>query len=166
MNSTCIIVADAKVARFYGIEAVDSSRAGMKLVEQASLSNAGHDLRALGASVSGCARTETNSNSGSGPVHPMVEQRERHRFELDRRFGQEVASRAAEASRGWIEGAIVLVAEPKLLGLLREPLRKALHQRIELKELAKDFTGLAPHELQERLDSSGLLPPRDAATQP
>lgn len=163
MNSTCIIVADARAARFYGIEAADSPRAGVRLVELASLHNAGADLKALGASVSGRPRTETNTDRGSGPVHPMVEQRERHRIELDRRFGQEVAARAAEASRGWKEGAIVLVAEPRLLGLLREPLRRALRQPIELKELARDFTALAPHELQERLESSRLLPRGGAA---
>jgi len=163
MNSTCIIVADAGSARFYAFKPGDAPRATLKLVELASLSNAGSDLMAPGTSASGRARTETNADRGSGLVHPMEAQRERHRLELDRRFGQEIANRAAEATRGWKAGTIVLVAEPRLLGLLREPLRKALHQRIELKELAKDFAGLALQELQERLESNKLLPRLDAA---
>ena len=165
MNRTCIIVADIKLARFYGIEAVESPRVKMKLVERTSLSSSSSDLKALGTSVSGRPHTETNTNRGSGPVHPMGAQRDRHRVELERRFGHEIASQAAEVTKAWNKGTIVLVAEPRLLGLMREPLRKALHQGIELKELAKDYAQLTASELRDQLDLTGLVPARRGGLQ-
>ena len=70
MNRTCIVVADAGLARFYDIEEVESPRLKMKLVERAVLTNE-TDLKVLGQSVTGRVRTETNTDRGSGPVHPM-----------------------------------------------------------------------------------------------
>jgi len=157
VNRTCIVVADSRTARFYGVEESDAPRAKAKLVERAMLGNE-TDLRALGERASGKARTETNSNRGAGPVHPIEAQRERHRVELDRRFGREIARQAGEIAAAWKQGTVVLVAEPRLLGLVRELLRDALHRGIELKELAKDYANLAPSELHEHLARSRLIP--------
>jgi protein required for attachment to host cells len=162
MNRTCIIVADGGLARFLGVEAVESPRARLALVERTVLRN-NADLKVLGASVTGRVRTETNTNRGSGPVHPMEARRERHRGELDRRFGMEITRQAANLTKGWEKGVVVLVAEPQLLGLMRESMRKVLHPGIELKELAKDYTHLAPTELHEHLELNRLVPaPRRA----
>ncbi len=157
MNSICIIVADGGLARFLGIEEVDSPRARLSLVERTVLKNSA-DLKVLGASVTGRVRTETNTNRGSGPVHPMAAQRERHRGELDRRFAMEITRQAADLTQSWAQGTVVLVAEPQLLGLMREPMRKALHPGIELKELAKDYTHLTPTELHAHLELNRLVP--------
>jgi len=159
------VVAGFRLARFYCIEAVDSPRVKMKLVEQSSLSNPGADLKALGRSMSGRPRTETNTNREAGPMHPIGAQRERHRLELDRRFCQEIARETAAVTKEWNGGAVVLVAEPRQLGLMREPLRHVLHQGIELKELAKDFTNLTPAELCKRLTLGSLLPARRGGVQ-
>ena len=159
MNKTCIVVADAGLARFYDVEEVESPRLQLKLVERAVLTN-DLDLKSRGESVTGRVRTETNTDRGSGPVHPMGEQRERHRVELDRRFGLEIARRAAEMTKDWKEGAVVFVAEPRFLGLTREPLRTALHRGIELKELAKDYAHLTAPELHDHLAVNQFLPVR------
>ena len=150
MNKTCVVVADAGVARFYDVEVVNTPRARLALVEGPPLNN-DTDLKSRGAAVTGRVRTETNTDRGAGPVHPIGEQRERHRGELDRRFGQEIVLRIGEITSGWPGGLVVLVAEPRLLGLVREPLRRTLNARIELKELAKDYTKLTAKELLERL---------------
>ena len=59
----------------------------------------------------------------------------------------------------------MLVAEPRLLGLVREPLRKALHQGIELKELAKDYAQLTSSELRDHLVLASLVPARRGVPQ-
>jgi protein required for attachment to host cells len=159
MNKTCIIVADGGQARFFGVEEIEAPRVRLALVERAALNNE-TDLKALGESVTGKVRTETNTNRGSGPVHPMGAQRERHRIELERRFGQEIAQRAAEMTKDWKEGAVVFVAEPRFLGLTREPLRTVLHRGIELKELAKDYVHLTALELHDHLAVNQILPVR------
>jgi protein required for attachment to host cells len=151
------VVADAGLARFYDVEAVETPRLTMKLVERAALTN-DVDLKSRGKSVTGKVRTETNTDRGSGPVHPIVAQRERHRVELDRRFGLEVARQAREITKGWTEGVVVFIAEPRFLGLMRESMRQALAQRIELKEIARDYAHLAPADLYDHLAGNGIVP--------
>ena len=151
------MVADARLARFYGVEAVESPRLKMKLVERTVLANPNSDLKILGESMTGRVHTETNTDRQAGPMHPMGAQRERHRGEFDRRFVHEISRQAGEITKDWKDGTIVLVAEPRLLGLMREPLRKALHQGIELKELAKDYTHLSAAELHDHLVVSGIV---------
>ncbi len=160
MSNACIIVADGGLARFLGVEEVEAPRARLALVERKVLKNT-TDPKALAASVTGRAHTETNTDRGSGP---MASRRERHRGELDRRFGMEITREAGEFTKGWERGTVVLVAEPQLLGLVRESLRKVLHPGVELKELAKDYAHLAPTELLEHLALNRLVPaPRRAA---
>ena len=156
MSRLCMIVADGRRARLFEAQPVDAPRSKMTLVERAVLDNP--DLRDLGVSVTGRPRTETNTNRQAGPVHPIGAQRERHRLELDRRFAREIAARTAQIADAWKDGTVVLVAEPHLLGLVREGMRSALHPGIELKELAKDYARLTPDELHERLVQNRLLP--------
>jgi protein required for attachment to host cells len=58
---------------------------------------------------------------------------------------------------------LVVVAEKRMLGLLRDALVLPPKSGIELSELAKDLTQLAPTELQAHLAEAGLVPPRQAA---
>jgi len=158
-NRICIVVADGRIACFYAIEAAGTPRARTILVEQARVVD-GVELRERGRAMTGRPRTETNTNREAGPVHPIDAQRERHRIELDRRFGRQIADKAGELTCGWEEGVIVLVADPRLLGLMRGGLREALPRGVELKELAKDYTQLSPAELHDSLAHNGLLPAR------
>jgi protein required for attachment to host cells len=147
MNKTCIVVADGARARFFLIEAAET-KAGSKLAEKGELKNDEHRH----------GNPDNIGNRDAGPVHPHGAQRERHRLELDRRFGQEIARQVAAITKGWKQGTLVLVAEPRLLGLLREPLHKALHPGVALKELAKDYTRLPSAELLEHLALNRLVP--------
>ena len=156
VTNTCIVVADARIARFYGVEAADAPRLKTRLVERAVLTGS-PGLKELGQSTTGRVRTETNTDRGAGPVHPIGAQRERHHVELDRRFGREIARQAGEITAAWKAGTVVLVAEPRLLGLMRELLREALPRAIELKELAKDYANFPVSELHEHLVRSQLI---------
>jgi protein required for attachment to host cells len=159
MNKTCIVVADAGLARFFDVEADESPRVKVKLVERAVLTN-DTDLKSRGESVTGKVRSETNTDRGSGPVHPMGARRERHRVELERRFGLEIAQQAAAMTRSWTNGAVVFVAEPRFLGITRESMRQALARQIELKEIARDYAHLTPTDLYDHLARNGLVPAR------
>jgi len=157
MNRTCIVVADAGLACFYDVEEIEFPWLKTILVERAVLTN-DVDLKSRGESVTGKVRTETNTDRGSGPVHPMGAQRERHRGELERRFGIEITRQAAAMTGDWERGTVVLVAEPQLLGLMREPLRKALHRGLDLKELARDYVHLTSSDLYDHLARNGIVP--------
>jgi protein required for attachment to host cells len=154
VNALCIVVADGARARLYFVEP-DGPRKGGRLIERAALAQPG--LRALGTSVTGRARTETNTNRQAGPVHPMGAQRERHRLDIERRFAAGITETAAGLVDDWADGTVVLIAEPRMLGLLRETVRGVLKPGIAVKELARDFTGLTAAELYDRLVRNGVI---------
>ena len=70
---------------------------------------------------------------------------------------REIAQHVAALTQSWPDGHVVLVAEPRMLGLLREPLHKALRRGIELKELAKDYTLHSASALRDQLALNRLL---------
>jgi hypothetical protein len=152
----CVIAADSSGARFLLVEETEAPRAPFTLVERETLTNL--DLRTLGRSVTGRARTETNTNREAGPVHPIGAQRERHRVELERRYALRIAGLAGKITQGWKDGTVLLVTDAKLLGLAREPLRKVLHAKIELKELAQNRAHLTLTELRDELVAGHILP--------
>ncbi|HEX9672595.1 MAG TPA: host attachment protein [Burkholderiales bacterium] len=158
MENICVVVADGKGARIFLLEESAAPRAAVRLLERGTLSNA--DLRSRGRSVTGRVRTETNTNREAGPVHPMGAQRERHRIELERRFSVEVARKAAALARNWATGSVVIVADPRMLGFLREAVRVALTPGIQVKELAKDYAHLTASRLRDHLTEDGVLPAR------
>ena len=158
MDNVCVVVADGKGARLFLLQESDAPRAPVRLVARGTLSNA--DLRSRGRSVTGRVRTETNTNREAGPVHPIGAQRERHRIELERRFSVEIARKAAVLARNWSTGSVVLVADPRMLGFLRDAARGALKPGISVKELAKDYAHLTASKLRDHLALSGVLPAR------
>ena len=98
------------------------------------------------------------TNRQAGPVHPYDARRQRHRVEIERRFAAEIAQRAAEITAAWTLGAVVLIADPRLLGLARDMVRSAIKPEIRLKELAKDYSTLTVRELERHLIANKLLP--------
>jgi protein required for attachment to host cells len=156
VNRICVIAADSAGARFFLVEETDAPRAPFRLVEREALHNP--DLRTLGRSVTGRPRTETNTNREAGPMHPMGAQRDRHRVELEHRYALRIAALAGKITHAWKDGTVLLVADAKLLGLVREPLRKVLQAKIGLKELARNHAHLTPAELRDELVAGRILP--------
>lgn len=155
MNNWCVVVADGARARIFILEPGGGRAGDPSLVEKADLVNVGYSARGADAPQ---VRTERNTNRQTGPMHPVGEKREQHRLEVERRFGVQVAARVAALVKDWDDGSIVLVADPRLLGLMRKVLREAVKPEIALKELAKDYTHLSATELREHLASNGLIP--------
>ena len=154
MNNWCVVVADGARARIFLLDPGGGRAGAPSLVEKTDLINAGYSLRGTEAPK---VRTERNTNRQTGPVHPVGEKREQHRVEVERRFGAQIAECAAALVNGWSSGAIVLVAEPRLLGLMREGLRNAVKSEIALKELARNYTHFSAAELHEHLALNGLI---------
>lgn len=154
MKNTCLVVADRGRARLFLVMPDDNPRSKLRLDEQASLTNGG--AKARGAAGAARVKSERNTNRQAGPVHPIGAQRERHRLEHERRFGAEIVKLAVSATAHWDDGVLLLIAEPRLLGLIREPLRRALKTSIRLEELAKDYAGLSTAELERLVISQRL----------
>lgn len=155
-TNACVIAADGGRARLFVVVADDGEQPGLSLVEREDLVNP--EYRAHGADLPGRTRGERVSNRQAGDVHPVDARRDQHRLEIERRFAREIAQHAGTLTQSWTSGSVVLVADPRMLGLLREPLRKALRQDIDLKELAKDYSHFTASELRDHLALNHLMP--------
>lgn len=139
MTHVCILVADDAQARFFMVvESADAPR-GVRLQEIARLVNP--EARMHGGGSQGV--------SGA--------RREHHRLERERRFSALIVERAAKLVEKCRGGRMLVIAEPQLLGLLREPLRHALRSEIRLDELARDYSALSISELERVLVHQGLI---------
>lgn len=155
MRNTCLVVADGTRARLYLAVPADTPRRKLRLVEQATLANAEPQTR--GRNGAGQVKSERNTNRQAGPVHPAGAQRERHRLEHERRFAADIVDRVARMTSAWSEGAIILIAEPRLLGLMRERIRDALREELRLEELARNYGGLTTAALERVVISQRLV---------
>ncbi len=145
----CVVVANGLRARFFVIEESAQPRARYRLAEQPGLNNAVSAAR--GADAPG-VRTERNTNRQLGPMHPIGEKRAQHRAEIERRFAQEIAVQVKKLSGSWKSGRVVLAANPKMLGMLREPIQAALQPAVQLEQIRHDYTALTPSALAQRLN--------------
>jgi protein required for attachment to host cells len=150
-----VVVADGGRARFFSVEPAAGE---LVLIEQEELANL---IQCRGEDPEGRIRSGASSDWQGGPVHPTSARRAQQEIGLDRRFAQQIESRVSERASDWTTGLILLVAEPRLLGLLRDALRSSLKPDVELKELAKDYAHLTPAELRHQLVASGIIPGRE-----
>jgi protein required for attachment to host cells len=142
-----LIVADASRARFFSLETADGARSRTKLVERFTLAH--EDLKGVRRGGAGRAKTGHVNNRQAGGARPIDARRQQHGLELERRFGRRIAQQIAKAAGNWKSGVVMLVAEPRLLGLMRKGVRDALDSGVTLKELAKDLGHLTPGELSD-----------------
>lgn len=92
---------------------------------------------------------------GAGPRHGYAPRVDWHQFEK-RRFAAGMAGVLNAAVRRNAFERLVLVAPPEPLGALRAKLDPATRQRV-VREIGKDLTGLADHDLPTRLEGDGLV---------
>lgn len=157
MNTYLVAVVDGAIARFLTLRPLEmpNYESGPNLVEQDRLSSAereqhGEDL---------WATTKPGRNRGTaGQAHSYDDHRDRHMVEFSRRFAQSIAHHIDELLRTHDANTLVLVAEPQILGLLREAIAPVLPKHIALHDLAKDLCALKPREIHDYLAKRNLLP--------
>ncbi|NER29800.1 MAG: host attachment protein [Symploca sp. SIO1C4] len=164
MSGLIVAVVDGTRARFFSLEQVQlpEYESGPNLVERETLFNRAKELagKELWASV------KTGRNQGKGSQgHAYDDHRQNHLSEFGRRFAQIVANQIAKMAQVEQAQRLILVAEPQILGLLREVLAPLLPRNPQLKnlqiqELAKDLSKLKPIEIHQSLASKDLMPAR------
>ncbi len=105
------------------------------------------------------SNTRSGSNRGAaGGRHEYDDHRGRHREENERRFAKQVASEIAVFARR--EGAtkLVLAADPRMLGFLRESVPGTLPPGTELLEFSENLGSRSPEQIREALSRHGALP--------
>lgn len=131
-------------------------RAALRLVEGARLLNPEHTNK--GRRDTRKIKSGRDTRHGTVAPHGYTDHREPHEAEVLRRFASRIAEQAATLVAAGKASSMVLVADPRMLGLLRtafEPVKKA---GVKLKELGHDYTWCSAPQLYKHLTENGLLP--------
>lgn len=158
MHECWVIAADGARARILALErnAGRPPRAELRLVENARLSNPEHTVS--GRRAARTVKSGRDTGHGSAAPHGYTDHRDPHEEELLRRFAARIAGQAATLVAGSKTGGIVLIAEPRMLGLLRTALEPVTKAGVVLQVLARDYTWCTAPQLQRHLAENGLLP--------
>lgn len=165
--STCLVIADAARARFcVTVDPNDAGEAGRRLREHDDLINP--DGLLTGSELfnnlkSGRKRVpNAGANYGPGSAHGLDDHRDRHERELTKRFAKRVADAAATYLQGQGATRLVVIAPPRSLGALRDPLRDALPSETAIVEIASDLSSQTLPAIEDVLERHGIVEPRPA----
>jgi protein required for attachment to host cells len=163
MNQSVVAVMDGTKARFFTLEVADfpEYQSSPNLVEHESLTNTTKEL----AGKDLWANTKTGRNRGSGSqAHGYDDHRQNHISEFERNFAKEITNKITQLVDEYQSYHLLLVAEPQMLGFVREILTPHLPKTLKIQELGKDLCKLKPQELHEYLASKDLIPHRKAVS--
>jgi len=140
---TLIVVADRETARFYR-----HARPGATLEASGGIDRPSPGDR----NADRPGRTFESANMGRHAMEPPTSYQEAER--------QAIAADVAAVVHAEIDrfesDRVVLIAEPRILGELRQALRKSARERVVL-EIASHLTHASPNELARRLTDEGAL---------
>lgn len=157
MPDVLVAVMNGSKARFLTFEPISVSRpeAGMTLIEHEGLVNPENEL--LGQDLWSTSKTGRNRSS-AGRSHAYDDHREQHCVEFEKRFAQTIAHHLAQLVEIQRIQHILLISEPKFLGLIREELTGVLPKQLEVTELAKAICQMTPSQIHKYLAEHELLP--------
>ncbi len=165
MNHTLVAVLNGTKARFFTLESADfpENEPGPDLIEHETLMNAENEMSGQDL----WASPKTGRNRGSaGQNHSYDDHRQNHVVGFEQRFAQNVVSRIQSLIESYRIRHLLLVAEPQMLGIVREPINAEINKTIEVKSLAKDLCQFSGRDLHEYLASKKLLPARKGIMRP
>lgn len=163
MNNTLVAVLNGTKARFLTLKFADfpEHESGPNLIEHEALINEENEMS--GQEL--WASSKTGRNRGSaGQSHSYDDRRQNHVVEFEQRFSQSIVSRIQASIESDRIRHLILVAEPQMLGIVRESINTEISKTIEVKELAKDLCQFSVRDLHEYLASKKLLPARKGIT--
>ncbi len=159
MNKSLIAVIDGTKARLLTVKYPDfpEYESGPDLIERGCLTSTAKELQGKDL----WSNTKTGSNHSSGSKgHNYDDHRDNHLQEFERSFAKEIANHASKLISQEDLRQLILVAEPQILGLLRNALQGNLPKNIKVEEIAKDLCKYKPQQIQEYLAGLNLIPAR------
>lgn len=163
MSDYCVVVADGARARLFTLEQADIAEGGPNLVEISGLANP--EAEAAGKEIYSDEKSGRNVAPAGGGAHGYDDHRDQHIEETERRFAKAIAAAAAQVVAREKAGCLVLAANPRMLGHLRAAI-SATAADLKVREVPKELTKLAVHEVHEHLAAAHVLPGREPAETP
>lgn len=157
MTKIAIVVADGARARFFTLQPPDvlAPERSSELIEHSDLIHPEGDLpeRELFSDREG--RTH---GSPHGSAHGSDDHRDQHRIELTRRFVRRMIDETRRFIAEQSIDRLVLAAEPRLLGVMRQELEQRPLRNVAVRDIAEDLSRRTPGDIQRILARHGLLP--------
>lgn len=152
-----VVVADGAHARFLAMEGDPDALVPrpMHLVEESRLDNPEHTVKGRRDSRKIAGGRDTG-RGGLAP-HGYTDHRDQHDAEVLRRFAEKISQHLAGLRANREIASVALVAEPRMLGLLRTALQPAGKAGLRVRELARDYTWCSVRELEKHLAANELV---------
>ena len=157
MAKFAVAVINGTQARFFTLDsnALSEYESSPKLIEQGGLSSPTKELH--GQEL--WANTKTGRNRGTnGQAHSYDDHRQNHEIEFEKRFANKISSAMLNIIETYQARHLILVAEPQILGVMREAMNSSLFKNLNIKEVAKDICHLKSHQIHDYLAKKELLP--------
>ncbi|MGF1488560.1 MAG: host attachment protein [Prochloraceae cyanobacterium] len=164
MNQSLVAVIDGTKARFFTLESASlpEYQSGPNLIECNAIFDRAKELQ--GKEL--WANTKTGRNRGKGSrSHGYDDRRSNHLNQFELRFAKEIVNQILQLTQRYRSPEIVLVAEPQILGMLREVLYPIITKNLKIQELAKDLCKLKSQAIHEYLAKKEILPARKVVLQ-
>lgn len=157
MAKFAVAVINGTQARFFTLDSTEPSdyESGPNLVEHEGLSDSTQELH--GQEL--WANTKTGRNRGSnGQAHSYDDHRQNHKIEFEKKFANKISNAMLNIIKSYDARHLILVAEPQILGLMREVMTDNLLTKLNTTEVAKDICHFNVSQIQDYLAKKDLLP--------
>ncbi len=160
MRKYLVVAADGSRARIFDLVPAEfpELESSPNLVEIEDLINP--EMEEKGRDIWSEEKSGRGKAPGGGPAHGYDDHRERHLDAISQRFAREVAGHITRQLSERGSETLVLAAEHRFLGHLREALQGALGGGLDVVEVDLNISKLGPIELHEHLARQNLIPER------
>ncbi len=158
MGKFAVAVINGTQSRFFTLDSAATSEyeSSPNLIEHQGLSNKINELH--GREL--WANTKTGRNRGSGgQTHNYDDRRQNHVLEFEKKFANKISSATINLIETYQARHLIVVAEPKILGMMREAMTDKIFKTINVREVAKDICHLKSNQIHDYLAKKKLLPP-------
>ncbi len=157
MVKFAVAVINGTQARFFTLDSAATSKyeSSPNLIEQQSLSDSTQELH--GQEL--WANIKTGRNRGSsGQAHSYDDHRQNHKIEFEKRFAHKISDVMLNIIKANEAKQLILVAEPKILGIMRAAMTDNLFKNLNVQEVAKDICNFKVNQIHDYLAKKELLP--------
>lgn len=157
MGKFTVAVINGSQARFFTLDsaALSEHESGPDLLEHPGLANNNNELH--GQEL--WANIKTGRNRGSnGQAHSYDDRRQNHKIEFEKKFANKVSSAMLDLVQTYQAKHLIVVAEPQILGILRDSMTDNSFENLDIHEVAKDICRLKSNQIHDYLAKKKLLP--------